>query len=207
MNKEFFCYTISDLIIELIESSNERRKIVKDEICSRMKYCGFDDNTIGYFISYEKAIVNKKTEKLNEDMLINKYYWYKKNIEEPIFCDADDYILIPNNKISSKALLTCEILCIIDEANILRNHVQCYNKNVMHEINYLGNEDFNNWIYYEFYNRLENEYRFANNITSDYKGMYIQEIIDNLYYNEMGIIMINRWKNIMPEEAIYVPYK
>lgn len=207
MNKEFFCYTISDLIIELIRSSNERKQFVKDEICNRMKYCGFDDNTIGYFISYEKAIANKKTKGLNEDILINKYYWYKKNITERIFCDADDYILIPNNRISSKTLLTCEILCIIDEANILRNHVQCYNKNVMQEIIYLGNEGFNNWVYYEFYNRLENEYRFANNITNDYKGMYIQEKIDNLYYNEMGIIMINRWKNIMPEEAIYVPYK
>lgn len=50
-------------------------------------------------------------------------------------------------------------------------------------------------------------FRFANNISNDVKTMLFQTSIDKLYDNEMGIVMINRWKSIMPKEAIYVLYE
>lgn len=100
-----------------------------------------------------------------------------------------------------------ELLCIIDEANVFKNHSINCSDVVMNELEELGREDFENWVLYEFFNRIENECRFANNISNDIKIMLFQDKIDKLYDNEMGIVMINRWKNIMPKEAIYVPYE
>ena len=73
MNKEFQRYTISDLIIELVDGKKIDKRVVNNEIISRLKYCGFDINTINYVIAYEKAIVSKRAS-VNNILLIDNYF-------------------------------------------------------------------------------------------------------------------------------------
>lgn len=207
MNKDFQKYTISDLIIEFVNGKKYDKNIVEVEIINRLKYCGFDINTIGYIISYEKAIISKRNINTDEALLKDKYFWINKNINSVLFPNPEDYILEIGKLPTTKTLLLGELLCIIDEANVFKNHSMNCNDTVMHELEELGRENFDNWVLYEFFNRLENECRFANNISNDVKTMLFQTSIDKLYDNEMGIVMINRWKSIMPKEAIYVPYE
>lgn len=207
MSEKFQKYTISDLIIEMVNGYKYDKNIVKDEIVKRLQYCGLDNNTIGHIISFEKAIILKRNLKPNDGLLLDKYYWLDKNVNKIIFSNPDEHVLRPDCAPNDKTLLSGELLCIIDEANILKNRDIVHNSDAINEINDVGRETMDNWVMYEYYNRFENEFRFANNISNDYKGMIIEEKIDKLYNNEMGIVMINRWRDIMPEEAIYIPYE
>lgn len=207
MNREFQKHTISDLIIEFVNGKKYDKSIVEVEIFNRLKYCGFDINTIGYIISYEKAIISKRSINASDGLLKDKYFWINKNINSILFPNPEDYILEIGGLPTTRTLLLGELLCIVDEANILKNHSKNYTDIVMHELEEIGRENFNNWVLYEFFNRLENECRFANGISNNIKTMLFQDSIDKLYDNEMGIVMINRWKSIMPKEAIYIPYE
>ena len=73
MNKDFQKYTISDLIIEFVNGKKYDKNIVEVEIINRLKYCGFDINTIGYIISYEKAIISKRNINTDEALLKDKF--------------------------------------------------------------------------------------------------------------------------------------
>lgn len=106
---------------------------------------------------------------------------------------------------NSKTLLISETLSIIDEAIFVSYSTKISNYKSKEEIIYLSQENEDNWLYFEFFNRLEYVCRCANKIIDGPKSSLYWEKIGILYENEMQICM-KRWKNIDVSSKKFVPY-
>ncbi len=171
LNKNLLRYTISDLIIKSIYEDND---IYMDEIKNRLYYCGFSPNVIDEVIKNElKLVVNKKNESVSTKRLIN-----------------DSFRL---SNVSIKKMMLSELLCLIDEAVMINKFFSNdYSYEIIEEIKHISTEDMKNILFKEFYDRIENSFRKANNLKLKFKGYVYEEQIGKLYENEMHIILKNK---------------
>ena len=190
---------LSDLLC-LYHSTNESKYL--KEIKNIMLFFGYTNDEITEFIQFENDILNSKEEKYNKK-IIEKHYIIGKNKNNYIFQNPGIYMYNPdgNNK---KTLLISETIAIIDEAIFLSYSKLLNTYNASKEIMYLAQENENNWLYFEFMNRLEYVCRCANKIFNGPKKALYSEKSEILYDNEMQICL-SRW-NIDVSSKKFIPY-
>ena len=103
-------------------------------------------------------------------------------------------------------MMLSELLCLIDEAVIINKFFSNeYSYDILKEIENISVEDMKNVLLKEFYDRIENSFRKANNLKLKFKGYVYEEQIGKLNENEMQIIIKNRWNDILEvEENLYM---
>lgn len=190
---------LSDLLC-LYHSTNESKYL--KEIKNRMLFCGYTNNEIAEFIQFENDILNSKEEKYNKK-IIEKHYIIGKNKNKYIFQNPEIYMYNPDGS-NKKTLLISETIAIIDEAIFLSYSKLLNTYNASKEIMYLSQENENNWLYFEFMNRLEYICRCANKIFNGHKKALYSEKSEILYDNEMQICL-SRW-NIDVSSKKFIPY-
>lgn len=182
INNNIFDLTISDLIIKSIY---EKKGLYIEEVKKRLYYCGFSPNVIDEVIKNELKLAKRKNESIIKKTVIDKTF----KVEN----------------IDVKKMMLGEILCLIDEVVMINKYYQDqYPKSVLQELESISKEDLNNFLFKEFYNRLEKCFRTANNLKLKFKGFVYEEQIGKLYENEMQIIVMNRWNSIL--EIDFNPY-
>lgn len=190
---------LSDLLC-LYYSTYEKKYL--DEIKNRMLFCGYTVNEINEFIRFESDILNSKEEKYNKK-IIDRHYIIGKNKKEYIFKNIENYMYSPDSD-NKKTLLISETIAIIDEAIFLSYSKLLNTYNASKEIIYLSQENENNWLYFEFMNRLEYICRCANKVFDAPKKALYSEKNMSLYDNEMQICLL-RW-NVDVSSRKFVPY-
>ena len=176
INNDLLDLTLSDLIIKSIYEDNN---IYLDEVKKRLYFCGFSPNVIDEVIKNElKLVSDRKNEIIISKTIINNDF----KVEN----------------INIKKMMLGEILCLIDEAVMIdKFYKDKYPINLLDEIEKISMEDMNNFLFNEFYNRLEKCFRKANNLNLKFKGFVYEEQIGKLYENEMQIILKSRWGNVL----------
>ena len=152
-------------------------------------------------ITYSKDQIGKE-EKYNKK-IIEKHYIIGKNKNKYIFQNPEIYMYNPDGS-NKKTLLISETIAIIDEAIFLSYSKLLNTYNASKEIMYLSQENENNWLYFEFMNRLEYICRCANKIFNGPKKALYSEKSEILYDNEMQICL-SRW-NIDVSSKKFIPY-
>ncbi len=172
MDFDLLKYTLSDLLIKYKYENND---VYLNEIKRRLLYCGFSKNVIDYLIKEESKLIKKNVNLIENIRITNDF-----KIEEL--------------KGKEDKLLLTELLCIIDEAMMITKYfAKDYSKALIDELESLNKEDGSNFLVKEFYQRIENYFRKANNLEWEFKGFYYEDHIDKLYENELDIIILNRW--------------
>lgn len=190
---------LSDLLC-LYYSTYEKKYL--DEIKNRMLFCGYTVNEINEFIRFESDILNSKEEKYNKK-IIEKHYIIGKNKNKYIFQNPEIYMYNPDGS-NKKTLLISETIAMIDEAIFLSYSKLLNTYNASKEIIYLSQENENNWLYFEFMNRLKYICRCANKVFDAPKKALYSEKNMSLYDNEMQICLL-RW-NVDVSSRKFVPY-
>ena len=155
MDFDLLKYTLSDLLIKYKYDKND---IYLNEVKRRLKYCGFSTSVIECLIKEETKLINNDSESLIKNIYI-----------------TNDFKL---NDIKGKEdkLLLSELLCIIDEAVMIKKYfVKDYNKDLLDELEPIKEEDLSNIFYLEFFNRIENYFRKGNNLKLAFKGFAYEE--------------------------------
>ncbi len=173
-----------------------------NEIKNRMLFCGYTNDEIYEFIRFESEILNSKKEKYSKK-IIDRHYIIGKNKKEYIFKNIKNYMYSPDND-NKKTLLISETIAIIDEAIFLSYSILLKTYNASKEIIYLAQENENNWLYFEFMNRLEYVCRCANRVFDGPKKALYSEKSMRLYDNEMQICLL-RW-NVDVSSRKFIPY-
>lgn len=190
---------LSDLLC-LYHSTNESKYL--KEIKNRMLFCGYTNDEIYEFIRFESEILNFKKAKYSKK-IIDRHYIIGKNKKEYIFKNIKNYMYSPDND-NKKTLLISETIAIIDEAIFLSYSKLLKTYNASKEIIYLAQENENNWLYFEFMNRLEYICRCANRVFDGSKKSLYSEKSMRLYDNEMQICLL-RW-NVDVSSRKFIPY-
>lgn len=198
---EYTNMLLDDLINKYI-NDNDLKSF--EEINRRLKFCGFNNQTIEYIIGYEGNILN--IGKKRNDLICNEYFIIPKKNHLKLFENINKCIYRLDDNIYTETLLLTEILAIIDEAIVITYGLEINKYKCADEIKMLSNENSSNWLFKEFYNRLENICRYASNVPSTNKEMQFVDKIDILYENEMQIIMNNRWPNLAVRNNLFEPY-
>lgn len=193
---------ISDLII-LYNKTNEIKYL--NDLKNRFKFCGFSDKETEEFIDFETSLYEFKDSSYDKS-IIDNYYIIGNENKKTIFTDNTLYKLIPDSN-SKKMLYTSEIVSILDEAAILSYSSKINNYQAKAEIEELSKEEFNNWLYKEFYNRLEYLCRCANKIVIDNKSSIYKDKISNLFWNETKICIDARWDPKYVTAKEFEPYQ
>ena len=171
---------VSDLIY-LYDITNDMKYY--NEIKERILFCGFNINMVDLLINFENEIISLKKEKYDKSVKEKHWIIGKKN-NEHIFLNPDDYMYDPEN-INSKTLLLSETQVILDEAVFLTYSSKIMNYKSKDEIFNLSQENQNNWLFYEFKNRMEYLCRCANHIIDGPKQALYNEKTGIFYDNEM----------------------
>ena len=184
INDSLLNLTISDLTIKSIYENND---IYLDELKKRLYYCGFSPNVIDEVIKRElKLVASRKNELIISKRIIDNNF--------------------KNENIDVKKMMLGEILCLIDEAVMINKfYSDKYSNEVLKEIELISVEDMHNFLFKEFYNRIEKCFRKANNLKLKFRGFVYEEQIGKLYENEMGLILKSRWSDVL--EIDIEPYK
>ena len=191
---------LSDLLCLYIKTNNSK---YYEQLKFRFLFCGFTILELKEFIRFEKGIISCKLEKYNKP-IVDNYYIIGKQSKKNIFKNPDIYMYNPDSD-NSKTLLISETLSIIDEAIFISYSTKINKYEAKNEIFYLSQENENNWLYFEFYNRIEYICRCANEVINGPKSSLYSEKIGILYDNEMQICM-KRWKNIDVSSKRFIPY-
>lgn len=205
MNTKYKNILFSDLIVLLLKNDN---KDVLEEIYNRLSFCGFEEKTISYIISYEKKIVQKREREISFPIYKN-FFWKNKNSSRKIFDnDTEKYCLRPDFSPNEYTLLTSELICIYNEAYYICNISNYKYSDLVYDEAYEISEyeDSGSWVIGEFYNRLENFYRFANKISNNYKGLYAKKNIYAFYDNELNILFQTRWSQYLDPKNPWESY-
>ena len=193
-------YLLSDLLCLYLKNKD---KLYLNEINRRMKFCGYTKNEISMFIEFESDIINNKTEKYHK-LFTDKKYIIGKNKDKFIFNNIDNYMYNPNSN-NNLTLLLSETLTIIDEAIFITYTSKLNQYNAYNEIISMSKENSSNWLFFEFFNRMEYICRCANNITNGTKSAMYNDKNNILYENEMQIC-IKRWNDIDISSRNFIPY-
>ena len=191
---------LSDLLC-LYLTTNEPKYY--EQLKFRFLFCGFTIVELQEFLRFEKEIISCREEKYNKS-ITDKYWIIGKQDQKVIFDDPDIYMYDPDSD-NSKTLLISETLSIIDEATFISYSRKITDFKSKYEILYLSQESEENWLYFEFFNRMEYICRCANKIMDGPKVSLYSEKIGILYENEMQICM-KRWKDIDVSSKRFVPY-
>lgn len=184
---------------------------VKDEILKRLMFCGFDKKTILSIIDCEIKIIKKRKLK-DMPYLYKSYIWLDKDNElvgkRKLFNENKElYYVYPNCPISKKALTLSELIWIFDEAFYIANIRGSKSNIVMEEVKEIScHEDSRSWVVGEFYSRIESLYRDANCISSEFKGIMIDNNISCLYENELNILFNEKWRKKLGVKGKYHSY-
>ena len=151
---------LSDLLCLYKETNDE--KCLK-EIKKRLHFCEFTNDEIEQFLRIEGEVIDSHIEKYNGP--VSKKYWIigQKN-KQKIFDTPNKYMYNPDE--NSQTLLLSELLAVLDEAIFLSlsNEINKYKSK--EEILSLANENKSNWLYIDFYSRVEYMLRCANHVMS-----------------------------------------
>lgn len=192
---------ISDLII-LYKKTNELKYL--EDLKRRFKFCGFKENEIEEFVNFETLLYEFKEYKYDKSIIDNHYIIGKENSKE-IFPNTNLYKFIPDST-SKEMLYTSEIVSILDEAAVLCYSNKIKNYRAKNEIVGLSKEEFSNWLYKEFYNRLEYLCRCGNKINTNTKKSIFKDKILNLFWNETKICIDARWDTKYVTTKKFEPY-
>ena len=178
---------VSDLIY-LYDITNDKKYY--NEIKERILFCGFNIKMLDLLINFENEIISLKKEKYDKPLKEKHWIIGKKN-NEHIFSNPNDYMYDPEN-INPKTLLLSETQVILDEAVFLTYSRKIINYKAKDEIFHLSQENQDNWLFYEFKNRMEYLCRCADHIIDGPKIALYNEQTGTFYDNEMQICM-SRW--------------
>ncbi len=192
---------ISDLII-LYNKTNEIKYI--NDLKNRFKFCGFTEKETEEFIDFETSLYEFKDCSYDKS-IIDKHYIIGNENKKKIFLDETLYKLIPDST-SKKMLYTSEIVSILDEAAVLSYSSKVNDYKAKMEIINLATEKFSNWLYKEFYNRLEYLCRCANKVLTKNKSSIYKDKISNLFWNETKICIDARWDPQYVSAKKFEPY-
>ena len=193
---------IKDLLLsDLICLSKNKNDAFFTELKRRLIFCGFTEREIEELVNFEILIYHANILKYT-GKIKNKHWIIGKENETHIFEDTDMYQYNTDNK---NTLLLSTLLAIIDEAFVLSHSSKIDNYKAKEEIKRLAKETQDNWLFFEFKNRIEYTCRCANHIINGPKKSIYNEKISILYDNEMQICM-NRWSNINIYSRNFEPY-
>ena len=169
------------------------------EAYNRLKFCGFDEKTIGYIIASEKEIIIKR--KLSFETSLCKKFWWINNLHKNnnLFeLPHEEYYFTGFNSIKTSTLTLSELISFYDEAYYICHFCNNVPSNILKEaIEISKYEDDRSWIVNEFYSRIELLYRIANNIESENKKITDIYKIHAFYDNEVHLIMTHKWRKLM----------
>ena len=202
MNKLLF----TELIIAGMSGNNEGYM----EAYRRLKFCGFDENTIKYIIYSEIIIIQKRNLKFQKPL--NKTFWWVNNLDKykdrKLFpFSHEKYFLLDLNNISDNTLSLGELISYYDEAYYISHFCENAPVNVLKETLEIARyEDYRSWIVEEIYSRFELLYRIANNIKNADKNITDIDKIHIFYDNEVHIIMSYKWRELMNIPNLWEAY-
>ncbi len=177
MNKDLINLTLGDLLVKYKYEKDEK---YLEEAKKRLDYCEFSSQVRDYIIQEESKLINE-----NIDSLIDKVYISNDFKLDDVRNNIDKYTLT-------------DILCIIDEAiTIKKIYVDDFNKELIDDLESVIDENFDNFLYLEFFSRIEKYFRDRNNLNLVFKGYISGDSANKLYNNEMGLIMKNRWGDML----------
>ena len=180
MNKDLINLTFGDLLIKYKYDKDEK---YLEEAKKRLSYCDFSDEVRDYIIKEESKLITE-----NIDSLIDKVYI------------SNDFKLDEVRKNIDKYTLT-DILCIIDEAvTIKKLYVEDFKKELIDDLECVKEENFDNFLFLAFFERIEKYFRDCHNLKLVFKGYVSGDSANKLYSNEMDIIMKNRWGDMLKNE-------
>lgn len=192
---------ISDLI--MLYSKTKDTKYIED-LKNRFKFCGFTNEETEEFIEFETSLYEFKGCK-DDKTIIKRHYILGNKNKGVLFEDKSLYKYIPDTS-SKKIFYTSELISVIDEAAVLTYSSNINKYKAKDKIIALSKEEVNNWVYREFFNRLEYLCRCANEVFSESKKSLFQKKISNLYWNESKICIDARWDPKYISSRKFEPY-
>lgn len=196
-------YLLDDYLLLYLKDNN--KKNLSNAILKLLK-CGFDEKTAQEIINIEIDII-----KFRSDIkypIINSYFWldkidlFKEHENAHVFKkDINDYIMLrydtDKSKISNYTLTLSELCLVFDEAwAICNKYKKIVPKNMFDEcFNIAREESMKSWVIREFKTRIEEIYRETHNIKEDYDHLILSNQIDNLYKEEIKILLSQRQYN------------
>lgn len=192
---------ISDLVIKFLNTNDE---LYIKELKRRFDFCGFKHDEYINFILFEEKIKNKHKNNIDQKILDNCFVIGNESSEK-IFHNIEDYIYNPSD-IKETTLYTSQLISIIDEAIVLTYSSKINKYKSEKKIKLLAKEKTENWIYYEFLNRMEYICRCANKIDNNNLTSLFENEIGKLYDNEMQICILTRWDKKTVAAKDFEPY-
>ena len=187
----------TELIIAGMNGNNE----AYIEAYNRLKFCGFDENTIKYIIYSEKLIIQKRNLKFQKPL--HKTFLWVNNLDSykdvKLFpLPRKEYFLTDINNIASSTLSLGELIFYYDEAYYISHFRDNAPLKVLKEtIEIAQYEDYRSWIVEEFYSKIELLYRLAKKKKKADKNITDIAKIHTFYDNEVHIIMSYKWRELM----------
>lgn len=157
---------------------------------------------INQFISFEKYIYELRNKEYDKSIIEEHYILNRK--KEEVLLDEGTLSYNPDI-LSDKTLFTSNLIAIIDEAIVLSYSNKIKEYKACNEIMKYTEENMNNWMFYEFFNRMEYICRCANNKFSG-KGSLYEKKISVLYENEAQLCILNRWNKEDVAARDFIPY-
>lgn len=191
---------LSDLLCLYKETNDE--KYLK-EIKDRLHFCEFTNDEIEQFLRIEGEVIDSRTEKYN-GLISEKYWIFGHKNKKRIFDSSDKYIYNPED--NTNTLLLSELLAIIDEAIFLSLSNEINKYKAKDEILALANENKSNWLYIDFYSRVEYMLRCANHVMTNSISSLFPDKIRNLYDNETQILLFRWPSEFYNYDNLFIPY-
>ena len=191
---------LSDLLCLYKETNDE--KCLK-EIKKRLHFCEFTNDEIEQFLRIEGEVIDSHIEKYNGPL--SKKYWIigQKN-KQKIFDTPNKYMYNPEE--NSQTLLLSELLAVLDEAIFLSLSNEINKYKAKDEIISLAKENKNNWLYIDFYSRVEYMLRCANSVMIHSDSTLFPDKIRYLYDNETQILLFRWPSDFYNYENLFIPY-
>lgn len=191
---------LSDLLC-LYKKTNDEKYLT--EIKDRLHFCTFNNEEIDEFLRIEGDVIDSRIEEYNGP--IEKKYWIiGHKTKKRIFESFNEYMYNPED--NTKTLLLSELLAVLDEAIFLSFSNEINNYSAKNEILSLAKEDKTNWLYIDFYSRVEYMLRCANHVMTKSISSLFPDKIRYLYDNETQILLFRWPSDFYNYENLFIPY-
>lgn len=191
---------LSDLLC-LYKKTNDEKYLT--EIKDRLHFCTFNNEEIDEFLRIEGDVINSRIEEYNGP--IEKKHWIiGHKTKKRIFESFNEYMYNPED--NTKTLLLSELLAVLDEAIFLSFSNEINNYSAKNEILSLAKEDKTNWLYIDFYSRVEYMLRCANHVMTKSISSLFPDKIKYLYDNETQILLFRWPSDFYNYENLFIPY-
>lgn len=191
---------LSDLLC-LYKKTNDEKYLT--EIKDRLHFCTFNNEEIDEFLRIEGDVIDSRIEEYNGP--IEKKYWIiGHKTKKRIFESFNEYMYNPED--NTKTLLLSELLAVLDEAIFLSFSNEINNYSAKNEILSLAKEDKTNWLYIDFYSRVEYMLRCANRVMTKSISSLFPDKIRYLYDNETQILLFRWPSDFYNYENLFIPY-